>query len=90
MQKTKQEIIDEIKALFPEDPTDEQLAILEDLDDSISTEAEDWKQKYEDNDKMWRKKYTDRFNGKTVQEDDVQPEEQSNKKYLYSDLFKEE
>jgi len=90
MQKTKQEIIDEVRTLFPEDPTDEQLAILEDLDDSISTETEDWKQKYEDNDKMWRKKYTDRFNGKTVEEDEPQVEEQPNKKYLYSDLFKEE
>ena len=91
MQRSKEEIINKVKSTFPETPTDEQLELLEDLDDSIPTDNENWKQKYEDNDKAWRQKYADRFNGKVEAEEIIEKDDKTDdKKYLYSDLFKEE
>ena len=31
------------------------------LDENKNTDNEDWKNKYEENDKMWRERYRDRF-----------------------------
>lgn len=76
--------------MFTDTPTDEQLTLLEDVDDSIPDEDEDWEQKYNDLDKSWRQKYMDRFNGKVEDEEDIKKEEITEKKYRYSDLFKEE
>lgn len=45
---------------------DEAIALLETIDNE-GVDEENWKQKYEDNDAEWRKKYTERFkDGKTV------------------------
>lgn len=39
---------------------DEAIALLETIDNE-GVDEENWKQKYEDNDAEWRKKYTERF-----------------------------
>lgn len=39
---------------------DEAIALLEVIDDE-GVDTENWKQKFEDNDAEWRKKYTERF-----------------------------
>jgi hypothetical protein len=45
---------------------DEAIALLETIDNE-GVDEENWKQKYEDNDAEWRKKYTERFKeGKAV------------------------
>lgn len=45
---------------------DEAIALLETIDNE-GVDEENWKQKYEDNDAEWRKKYTERFKeGKSV------------------------
>lgn len=45
---------------------DETIALLETIDNE-GVDEENWKQKYEENDAEWRKKYTDRFKeGKSV------------------------
>lgn len=45
---------------------DEAIALLEVIDDE-GVDTENWKQKFEDNDAEWRKKYTERFKeGKPV------------------------
>ena len=45
---------------------DEAIALLETIDNE-GVDEENWKQKYENNDAEWRKKYTERFKeGKTV------------------------
>lgn len=45
---------------------DEAIALLETIDNE-GVDEENWKQKYEDNDAEWRKKYTERFKeGKPV------------------------
>ena len=67
MVKTKEEILDAIKAKIGEDTSDEAIALLEDISDTLNdydnkaNADTDWKTKYEENDKEWRKRYTDRF-----------------------------
>lgn len=54
---------------------DEAIALLETIDDE-GVDEENWKQKYEDNDAEWRKKYTERFKeGKPPVPPTPEPEE---------------
>ena len=93
--RTTQEIIDALKEFFGESPDDTQLAMLEDVSDTFTVlnerSSEDWKTKYEENDKAWRKRYTDRFSGKADPEH-VPPEDDSEspKPLTYESLFKTE
>lgn len=65
--KTKDEIMNFIKDRTKDDTSDETLTFIEDISDTINNyekqtkEENDWKKKYEDNDKQWREKYRDRF-----------------------------
>lgn len=67
MVKSKEEILEYLKGKMGEEPDDESIAFLEDVTDTLSdyeskvTDTEDWKTKYEENDKEWRRKYTERF-----------------------------
>ena len=93
--RTTQEIIDALKESFGESPDDTQLAMLEDVSDTFSDLnercSEDWKTKYEENDKAWRKRYTDRFSGKADSETDTLEEDTEPPKPLtYESLFKTE
>lgn len=95
--KTKDELLESIKSLLADDASDESIALLEDISDSFDeqktkTESEDWKKKYEENDREWRKKYRDRFFS-TGSEDvpqvvELQPEPDNSPK-KFEDLFKE-
>lgn len=90
-----QEIIDALKESFGESPDDTQLAMLEDVSDTLTDlnkkSGEDWKTKYEENDKAWRKRYTDRFSGKAGTETDTLEEDtESPKPLTYESLFKTE
>lgn len=93
--KTTQEIIDALRESFGESPDDTQLAMLEDVSDTITDlnekSGEDWKTKYEENDKAWRKRYTDRFSGKSDPEPDPPEDEpESTKPLTFESLFKTE
>lgn len=93
--RTTKEIIDALKESFGESPDDTQLAMLEDVSDTFSDLnercSEDWKTKYEENDKAWRKRYTDRFSGKADSETDTLEEDTEPPKPLtYESLFKTE
>lgn len=93
--RTTQEIIDALKESFGESPDDTQLAMLEDVSDTFADLnekfGEDWKTKYEENDKAWRKRYTDRFSGKADPEPDTSGNEPEPPKPLtYESLFKTE
>ena len=65
--RAKEEILEQLKARIGEEPDDDSIKFLEDVTDTISDyeskigDSEDWKAKYEANDKEWRKKYTERF-----------------------------
>ena len=51
---------DAITAFLGDRTDDEAIALLEIIDNE-GMDEENWKQKYEDNDAEWRKKYTERF-----------------------------
>ena len=91
---SKDELIEKIKTYVGDRTDDETIEIIEDISDSIdSSDVEMWKQKYEENDKMWRDKYIARFLGKEEEEKltPTEHEEEEEKEYnSYDDLFEKE
>lgn len=91
---SKDELIEKVKKYAGDRTDDETIEIIEDISDSVGTsdEENEWKQKYEDNDKMWRDKYISRFVEKKKDDPDTPTEhEDEEKEYnTYDDLFKEE
>lgn len=90
---SKDELIEKIKKYVGDRTDDETIEIIEDISDSIdSSDVDEWKQKYEENDKMWRDKYISRFLEKKEDELDTPTEhEEEEKEYnSFEDLFEEE
>lgn len=93
--KTKEEILERIRGMFGEEPTDDDIAMLEDITDTFTdfeektSDATNWKNKYEENDKAWKKKYTDRFFSKDNGKGDTgEPEDPDDKPMkTFDDLF---
>ena len=93
---TKEQLMESIKNRVGEDTSDEALAFIENVNDTIenmsSDKNTDWQAKYEENDKQWRERYVARFNGsdEDYNEDKRQHlTEAENKNFKYEDLFKE-
>lgn len=90
---SKDELIEKVKKYVGDRTDDETIEIIEDISDSIdSSDVDEWKQKYEENDKMWRDKYISRFVDKKEDELDTSTEhEEEEKEYKsYDDLFEKE
>lgn len=90
---SKDELIEKVRKYIGDRKDDETIEIIEDISDSIdSSDADAWKQKYEENDKMWRDKYISRFVEKKEDEPDTPTEhEEEEKEYnSFEDLFEEE
>lgn len=89
---SKDELIEKVRKYVGDRTDDETIEIIEDISDSIdSSEADEWKQKYEENDKMWRDKYISRFVEKKEDELDTPPEHEEEKEYnSFEDLFTQE
>lgn len=90
---TKDELIEKVRKYVGDRTDDETIEIIEDISDSIdSSDADEWKQKFEENDKMWRDKYISRFLEKKEDELDTPTEhEEEEKEYnSFEDLFEEE
>lgn len=90
---SKDELIEKVKKYVGDRKDDETIEIIEDISDSFdSSDADKWKQKYEENDKMWRDKYISRFVEKKEDESDTLTEhEEEVKEYIsFEDLFEEE
>ena len=90
---SKDELIEKVKKYVGDRTDDETIEIIEDISDSIdSSDADEWKQKFEENDKMWRDKYISRFFDKKEDDPDTPNEhEEEEKEYTsYADLFEEE
>lgn len=86
--KTVDEIMAKVREIIGEDDSDEAIGFIEDISDTLESfsNTEDWKTKYEENDKKWREKYRDRFfTPKEVEDDIEEPEEKEKKKF--EDLF---
>ena len=90
--KTIEELMGAVRARVGEDTSDEAIAFVEDVSDTLNSlyNAEDWKKKYEDNDAEWRKRYQDRFFS-PAKPDDTEPEPAPEpKKLTFDELFKED
>ena len=91
--KTREEILESLRGRFGEEPTDEDIAMLEDITDTFTdfeektSDATNWKNKYEENDKAWKKKYSERFFSKEVDVPDDKDEPDDNPMKTYDDLF---
>lgn len=87
--RTREEILDTIRSRLGDDTSDDALAIIEDIDDTLrdyeTRAGEDWKSKYDELDAQWRKRYRDRFfqkadNGETTPDDVKDDNEEDLKK----------
>ena len=92
--RTRDELLDIVRTRIGEDTSDEAIAFIEDIQDTINNYENnanggtDWKKKYEENDREWRTKYRDRFfSGGAEQDDDVP--ETTPKRLTFDELFKE-
>ena len=94
--KTREEILESLRGRFGDDPTDDDIAMLEDITDTFTdfeektSEATNWKNKYEENDKAWKKKYSDRFfskDGDGNGNPGVPDEPEDNPMKSFDDLF---
>lgn len=94
--KTREEILKSLRGRFGEEPTDDDIAMLEDITDTFTdfeektSDVTNWKNKYEENDKAWKKKYSDRFFSKDGDENNIhyesdEPEDKTVK--TFDDLF---
>lgn len=94
--KTREEILESLRGRFGEEPTDDDIAMLEDITDTFTdfeektNDATNWKNKYEENDKAWKKKYSDRFFSKDGGQNNtlyepVEPDDEPVKSF--NDLF---
>ena len=89
--KTREEILESVRARVGEQTDDETIAFIEDISDTLSdleTKAKgdgtDWKSKYEENDAEWRKKYTERFYSS---EPEPPKPDDTNKPKTFAELF---
>lgn len=90
---SKEKLLEKVRAYVGDRTDDDTIEIIEDISDSFDTsDADEWKQKYEENDKMWRDKYVSRFYNKKEEEFDTPSEHEEEEKVYssYEDLFEEE
>ena len=95
--RTKDELLEIIRERIGDDTSDETISFIEDITDTLSdyeekatnSDTEDWKTKYEENDKMWREKYRERFFSKEVEKEDEDFSDDEVKFLSYDDLFEE-
>ena len=91
---SKDELLKKVRTYVGNRTDDETLAIIEDISDSFdSSDADEWRQKFEENDKMWRDKYISRFFEKNDDgiEDPTDEKDDEEKEYkTFEDLFEEE
>ncbi len=94
--KTKAELLELVKERIGDDTSDEALAIIEDVTDTLDdyetrvADAGDWKARYEQNDAEWRKKYKERFFAPTEEPEEIDEPEEVEEKRTFEDLFKTE
>lgn len=93
--RSQEELRTALNGFLGETPSDEGLTLLEDLEDTLTSLTSDgsaasWKQKYEDNDAAWRKRYRERFNGPVEGADGGENKNKNEDKPMtFEDLFKE-
>lgn len=99
----KEELLDTINKIAGDDTSDDLLKLMEDVSDTYDSlsnnDNEEWKTKYEENDKMWREKYKSRFMEKVVKDNVIDGDnpdnyddgaDASDVKETFDDLFEKE
>lgn len=95
--RTREEIMESIRSRFADDASDETIALIEDVSDTLNDfetrangDGKDWKAEAERIDKEWREKYKARFFEGGNPDPEPEPEEPEDPKVLtYDELFKE-
>lgn len=94
--KTREELLNDLNTFIGDSEEDSAIALIEDITDTLTdlennSDNENWKTKYEENDKAWRKKYKDRFFSKK-EDEEIEDEEIEDDKTpkTFDDLFKTE
>ena len=94
MVKSKEELIASITKMIGDSTSDESISLLEDVTDTMDSlsDGENWKQKYEENDKEWRQKYKERFMTPVDDKGEPEPIEEPDepKVKTFEELFKTE
>lgn len=96
--KKLEELLKAVEAVIGDSSSDESLALLEDISDTMGqwSENENWKEKYDTLDRDWRERYKQRFLSSEDKEETKETEKfyddgtEVEKTYQYDDLFKEE
>lgn len=97
--RTKEEILELINTRIGEDTSDDAIALIEDITDTLDDyqtrldDSGDWKARYDENDAAWRARYKARFFGSASEEDPApDPEEapeEPEEKTTFEELFEE-
>lgn len=80
--KDRDSILSAVKQMIGDNTSDEAIELMEDIADTMTdyetkvADKTDWKAKYDEMDASWRKKYVERFSGKTGEEIKDEQEEQ--------------
>ena len=95
--RTKDEILESIKGRIGESVDDDTITFLEDITETFNDletkamgDGTDWKSKYEENDREWRNKYTERFFSTEPKQEPVPEPEEPIRPMTFDDLFKED
>ena len=90
---TNEDFMAGLQSLIGERTDDEAITFLENARDTLTAKDNkntvDWKQKYDENDAAWRKRYMDAFYSGAPNKPDTQPDREEAPK-TFKDLFKEE
>lgn len=91
--RSTEELTKQLADILGDRVDDAALAMVEDLADTLAdlTTGEDWRAKYEENDKKWRERYKARFMGgpKPGETEEVEETAETEKSYKFEDLFEE-
>lgn len=93
--KTRDEILEIVKNRIGDSTEDSDIEFLEDVTDTFDDlenkakgDGVDWKTKYEENDKMWKEKYRNRFFSSNDEDEKEEDEEEENRKpKTFAELF---
>ena len=95
--KTREELIAQLSAKISTDASDDAIALLEDVTDTLADleakakgDGKDWKKEAERIEKEWKEKYIARFSGVSEpDEPDETPDIETNKPKSFDELFEE-
>lgn len=93
--RTREEILEAVRARVGEQTDDETITFLEDVSDTLTDletrangDGEDWRTRYEENDREWRRRYTERFfNADPQPKPEPNPNPEPEKPSRFEDLF---